>query len=42
MIPWGRQEKMLSIDKSYIYGSYVEIEKNASSSVNSWRLIHGG
>ena len=27
MIPWKNQEKMLSIDKSHIYGGYMEIEK---------------
>ena len=28
MIPRKRQEKMLSIDISHLYGGYVEIEKN--------------
>ena len=42
MISWKSQEKMLSIDVSYIYGGYVEIEKNKPKCEQIWRLIQGG
>ena len=37
------KKKMLSIDiYIYIYGDYVEIEKNTLKCERIWKLIHGG